>query len=131
MPVLWEWRDSVLLVTTIGDYPNQDLMTALEEMSVHSRFVRGTPLVFDARQSKAQLSKSDVDWRVGQLAAWLERSGFGPKMAFVLGSDEPHRYGIARMVQMLSEMKGFQVEIFRDVEDALTWARISESTLGT
>ena len=122
MPVLWEWRESVLLITTIGAYANEEMATAFAEMRADQRFVRGTPLVFDARESKAQLTKGDVDWRVGTFADALKRDGFGPRIAFVLTTDEPHRYGIARMVQALTQLKGFDIVIFRDVDQALRWA---------
>lgn len=123
MPVSWEWRDSVLLVTTIGRYANQELADAFVKMSADTRFVRGTPVVFDARRSEAELTKGDIDWRVASFADSLQRAGFGPKLAFVLTKDEPHRYGIARMVQALSQLQGFDTQIFGDVEAALCWAR--------
>ncbi|MGH7694796.1 MAG: hypothetical protein ACRENH_07435, partial [Gemmatimonadaceae bacterium] len=59
------------------------------------------------------------------------RDGFGPKLAFVLTAPEPHRYGIARMVQVLVQMKGFDVEIFSDVDDALAWAGKGQSSRST
>ena len=122
MPVLWEWRDSVLLITTIGAYANEEMATAFAEMRADQLFVRGTALVFDARESKAPLTKGDVDWRVGIFADALKREGFGPRIAFVLTTNEPHRYGIARMVQALTALKGFDIAIFRDVDEALRWA---------
>lgn len=122
MPVLWEWRDAVLLITTVGAYANEEMATAFAEVRAHQQFVRGTPVVFDARESKAQLTKGDVDWRVGVFADFLMREGFGPRIAFVLTTDEPHRYGIARMVQALTQLKGLDTVIFRDVDEALRWA---------
>jgi len=129
MPVLWEWRDTVLLITTVGAYSNQEMANAFAEMRGDKGFVRGTPLVFDARESKAELTKGDVDWRVGSFADAMKRDGFGPRMAFVLSTKEPHRYGIARMVQALSQLKGFETVIFRDLDEALRWAR--ESSTGS
>ena len=123
MPVLWEWRDKVFLVTTIGAYENKEMADAFATMRSHPQFVAGSPVVFDARESKATLTKGDVEWRVGSFADALQRDGFGPRLAFVMTKDEPHRYGIARMVQALSQMKGFDTEIFSDVEEALRWAR--------
>jgi hypothetical protein len=77
--------------------------------------------VFDARESKAVLTKADIEWRVGSFANTMRRNGFGPQIAFVLSASEPHRYGIARMVQALTE--GFDIDVFNDVEAALHWAR--------
>lgn len=119
MPVLWEWRDSILLVTTVGAYSNDELSRAFSEVRADPDFVGG-PVVFDARESKAALTKSDIEWRVGGFANMLRQHGFGPQLAFVLSGKEPHRYGIARMVQALVD--GFDIEVFDNVDAALRWA---------
>lgn len=126
MPVRWEWRESILMITTIGPYANDELAKAFGEMRSHERFVRGTPLLFDARDSKAELNRADIDWRVGPLANALKRDGFGPLIAFVVTDREPHRFGIARMVQTLTEAKGFEIEVFTDVDAALRWMRSAQ-----
>ncbi|HEV8364789.1 MAG TPA: hypothetical protein VGQ52_14840 [Gemmatimonadaceae bacterium] len=39
MPILWEWRDSVLLITTVGAYSNEEMANAFAEMREDKRFV--------------------------------------------------------------------------------------------
>ncbi|MEW5917196.1 MAG: hypothetical protein AB1762_12365 [Gemmatimonadota bacterium] len=122
MPVHWEWRDSILLVTTIGAYGNDELSRAFVEIRADASFATGAPLVLDARESKAALTKDDIEWRVGGLADTLKDEGFGLHIALVVTGREPHRYGLARMVQVLTEPKGFDCQVFTDLDEALRWA---------
>lgn len=121
MPITWEFRPRVLLVTTLGVYANEDLVRAVEEITQDPRFNSGLTVVFDARLSGAPLTKDDIAWRVNALANDLWRRGFGRRMAFVVPADRPERYGVGRMVQMMTESKGFEIEIFREFDEAMRW----------
>ena len=122
VPITWDFQPGVLIVKTIDVYTNDELVQAVEEIMKDSRFSSLLTVVFDARLSAAPLKKEDIEWRVNSLADHLWRRGFGRRMAFVVPPDKPARYGVGRMLQMLTESKGFEIELFRELGDAMKWA---------
>ncbi len=119
MPVSWQIRDGVLLVTTAGDYVNAEIERAFVEAVADGR-AAGLPVLFDGRASTAALTKTDMEWRVVAIAG-LPARGFRPRCAFVI-KDEPHRYGLGRMLQMRLEPR-VAIGVFLDPDEAVRWLR--------
>lgn len=121
MPFTWDFQPPILVVTAMGAYTNEELVQAVESITRDPRFSAGLTVIFDGRLSKASLSREDIEWRVNALANDLWRRGFGRRMAFVVRSDQPARYGVGRMLQMMTESKGFEIEVFYDFDEAMKW----------
>ena len=111
----------MIVVTTVGAYSNNELVQAVEQITQDARFSSKRAVIFDARLSEAQLTKADIAWRVNSLAHDLWQRGFGRRMAFVIPADRPARYGVGRMIQMMTESKGFDIALFTELDAALSW----------
>jgi len=119
MPVTWEIRNSVLIVTLIGYYALDEPMQAVTDALADSRFRTGMSLLIDARSSLVNPSSEAVRARAKSIAS-LRSSGFSSRCAIVVGS-EPHQYGIGRMEATYLEIEGLEVKIFTDLGEAWGW----------
>jgi hypothetical protein len=119
VPVAWEFRGTVLVITTTDRYRRDELRGAADQALADPRFVPGTPVLFDGRLSNAQLSKEDIDWRVGW-AVSLRGRGASSRFAIIVGG-QPHRYGLGRMLSALLESKGVDLRLFNEIDEALSW----------
>jgi hypothetical protein len=119
MPVSCEIRGSILVVTLVGDYsfeePVQAVMSAIADPDFHA----GTSLLIDSRLSKT--SRNSEDFR--ERARWmgtLRDHGLSSRFAIVI-SPKPHQFGMARMAATHLDLKGLELEIFTDMDEALRW----------
>ncbi len=119
MPVAWEFRDQLLVVTLIGDYDFDAPKRAVLEASAAPAFHSGTMLVVDARLSTARRSSDDFRERAAWMASLQER-GFAERFALVINS-QTHQFGMARMAAAHVEMRGLQLGIFTELESASQW----------
>jgi hypothetical protein len=119
MPATWEFRDSVILVTAVGDWSGAGTASAVTEAMADPRFEPGTALVLDIRLSKTNPSADQVRARAEWVAA-LRASGLASRCAIVVGP-KAHQFGLARMAQAHLESREMEVRIFRDLDKALTW----------
>jgi hypothetical protein len=119
MPVKWEIRDSLLVLSIDGDYRADDLVQAVAEVIKAPAFKPGMFIFVDGRNSKASISTPDIDWRVGWMAS-LPRMGFSSRCAVVVNS-ELYRFGLARMLSARLESEGVSLGVFRDADEALIW----------
>jgi hypothetical protein len=119
MPVKWETRDTVLVLSADGDYRAEELVQAVVEAMRAPAFRPGMFILFDGRQSRANISPSDIDWRVSWIAS-LPRMGFSSHFAVVV-NDEVHRFGLARMLSLRLENEGVDLAIFHDADVAMEW----------
>jgi hypothetical protein len=119
MPVKWEIRDPMLILTVDGDYRADDLVRALVEAMGAPTFRPGLFVLGDGRHSKASISAADTDWRVEWLAS-LPKMGFASRYAVVV-NHEAHRFGLARMISTRLETRGVDLGIFRRVDEAMEW----------
>lgn len=83
----------MLIIATVARYAQDELESALAEALADPAFVPGTAVLFDGRQSEADLSRADIEWRVYWLSS-LPQRGFARRSA-VLVNSEPHRFGLA------------------------------------
>jgi hypothetical protein len=119
MPVVWENRSPALIVTLIGDYSFAEVAAAVNEALADPGFTRGSSLLLDARLSEASPSSAELHARAGWIAS-LRSKGLASICALV-PSQQPHRYGLARMLEMNIENLGFETNVFTDINPALEW----------
>jgi hypothetical protein len=116
MPVSWEIRGSILVVTLVGNYSFEEPVLAITTGISDSNFHPGTSLLIDARQSKIDRNSEEFRARAIWMATLLEK-GLSSHVAIVIGS-QPHQFGMARMAATYLDLKGLELEIFTDMDEA-------------
>jgi hypothetical protein len=124
MPVSWELRGRILIVTVIEDWSGGGPASAIEAAMADERFQPGTSLVMDVRRSRMNPSESEVMARSQWLAS-LRSKGLSGRLAIVVGP-QAYQFGVARMAQAYMEVSEMDVKIFRELEDALQWFSAEE-----
>ena len=119
VPVAWELRGRLLVVTLSGPYLFAEGQRAVEEALADPRFRKGTSLLMDARLSLANPPADEVKARAEWLAS-LPARGFCSRMAVVTGS-ERFRYGLTRMLSAYADLRGVVIETFPSVKAAEDW----------
>ena len=120
MPVIWEARDGVIVVSTIGDYQTSELLDAVDEAV---RKAPGSPVLFDSRSALAYLSAHELRRRCEWLAR-LHRQGLIGRCAVFMSRD-PYRVQIAqRTAENLREF-GVATMVFTERDDAMRWLKAS------
>jgi hypothetical protein len=119
MPVTWELRGLVLVVTLSGEYALTEGKQAVAEALADPAFRPGTTLLIDARRSLANPPAEEVRERAEWLASLTAR-GFAPRCAIVT-SPEPFRYGLSRMLSTYADHAGLEIGLFASVEEATEW----------
>jgi|SRR5579871_1571811 len=129
MPVVCEIRDSILLLTLIGEYTFAEPMRAITDAMADVRFRPGSPLLIDARLSKTSRSSEEFRERATWMAS-LREKGLGSRCAIVVNA-EPHQFGMARMAGTHLDLQGMEVEIFTELQHAFGWlAEVRSDRLG-
>ena len=118
MPVSWEIRSSILIVTLVGEC-GVDITKAFDEAMADPRFRAGTSLLLDVRRSADNPSSEEFRRRTELLARRTAR-GLATRVAILIGP-KPHQYGLARMASVHSETNGIELEIFTEMDEALEW----------
>lgn len=119
MPVVWEYRDNLLVVRGSGLYPNSVLEDAVRSAVADPRFRPGTLLLWDGRVSEVPLSSADIEWRVELVASLVDR-GLSPKVAVLL------REGLLDLTLEHSRSdlpSGLAFRAFASEEEAIRWLR--------
>lgn len=129
MPVTWEIRDQVLVGTTVGPYPSEQLAAAVKEAVESPGFKRGLPILFDGRLSQSTLSPADVDWRERWLRS-LVKGGFTNRCAVLLATSDLFRFGVARMLSGRLEPQGVHLSVYLDEREASRWAKSGQQAGG-
>jgi hypothetical protein len=119
MPVTWTFRDSILVVTLVGEYAFEEPVNAVNTAIEDPGFRRGTLLLIDARQSTTRRSSEEFRGRSLWMASLLAK-GLSPRCAIVVSS-AVHQYGMARMAGIYLDLQGMTLEIFADLAEATDW----------
>jgi hypothetical protein len=119
MPVTWEFRNRVLVVSLDGDYEYHAPVRAITEAMHHPSFLPGTMLLIDARLTTTRRSSDEFRERAIWMAS-LQEKGLASRCALVIPS-QTHQYGLARMAATHVEMHGMELQIFTDIEAASQW----------
>ena len=119
MPVSWEIRDQILIVTVIEAWIGGGPAKAITEGMADPRFKPGTPLLLDVRQSQMNPSGEEIIFRAGWMAG-LQSSGLSRYCAVVVGP-KLLQFGLARMAQGHLEQRDMDLKIFSDLDEASSW----------
>jgi hypothetical protein len=119
MPVTWEIRNGVLIVTLIGNYSFDEPIQAVAAAMADPGFRVGMSLLIDVRLSLVNPSSEATRKRAHWMAS-LHSSGFSSRYAIVV-SAQPHQYGIGRMLATYLELEGLEMRIFTDLGEAWRW----------
>jgi hypothetical protein len=119
MPVNWELRNRVLVVSLEGAYEYHEPVHAINQAMQDPGFLPGTMLLIDARLTTTRRSSEEFRERAIWMAS-LQAKGLASRCALVIPM-QTHQYGLARMAATHVEMQGMQLEIFTDLEEASQW----------
>jgi hypothetical protein len=121
MPVSSEFQNGILIVTPCGAYEADELVDVIKNGYTAPEFAQTTHVLVDARQSAANPSSDEMQQTcrriIGQCPA-----GHKGKWAVVTGTD-PLRFGIGRMSSLVMKNLGISVEVFTEMDAALTFMR--------
>lgn len=119
MPVTWEYRGTLLVVSIIGVIQNQEIEQAFGEALSDSRSGSGLRLLWDARRSETPVTSDDVAWRLELVSSLAKRGHFS--RGALLGRGE---LGALFPIWLTELPKMAQVVPFRaftDESEALAW----------
>lgn len=119
MPVTWELRDHLLIVSLVGQYTYDAPIKAVAEAIDDARFEPGTMLVVDARLTTTRRSSEELRERAIWMAS-LRAKGLAARSAMVI-TTQPHQFGVARMAATHVEIQDMIMEIFTDLDEASRW----------
>ena len=119
MPVSWEIRDSVLIVSVIEDWSGRGPATAIAEAMTDPAFKPGMSLLLDVRQSSMNPSGEEVRSGAEWLSA-LSTKGLSKHLAVVVGT-KAYQMGVARMAQFFLGNREMDLQVFTDMEVAIRW----------
>jgi hypothetical protein len=122
MPVVWEFRDTILAVTESGVVPNEEIeRVSVREALLDARSGPGTRLLWDARGSQTPLSAEDIAWRVDTLSSLAER-GLLSRLALVVRGERRMTVGLGRS-EMPKALRALQFDVFTEESQAVAWLR--------
>jgi len=123
MPVTYEIRGSILIVTLIGTVGNE-VTPAISKAMADPAFKVGTSLLLDVRACTDLPSSKEFRQRAVSLAG-RQQKGLSTRCAAVIGKSAVE-YGVARMASTHAEIQGVTMEIFTDFDEALHWLERAE-----
>jgi hypothetical protein len=88
---------------------------------------QGRSIVWDFREAQIEFSLIDVQ-TFAQFVLSREAAGPPARLAIVTGRDVD--FGLSRMFEAFRENASTQVHIFRELNDAMSWARAAASPAG-
>ena len=119
MPVAWEIRGSVLIVTIVRDWTDRELASSTNGCLADPRFHPGTALLLDARQSEVNSSVEEIESRAHWITALLSK-GLSRQCAIVIGP-KVFQSGLAAMARIYLASKGLSMRTFSDLDEAVGW----------
>ncbi|HLI83253.1 MAG TPA: hypothetical protein VKV17_05000 [Bryobacteraceae bacterium] len=118
MPVSWEIRGSLLILTLSGDC-GDEVVAAIARAVRHPDFPPGKAVLFDARLATGHATSYDAQRRAAQIVS-LCSEGVARRCAIVVGT-RPYQYGLARMTAAYLDFEGMEMQIFKAMEPAIDW----------
>ena len=120
MPVTWEVRGSRLRIAVSGENTLDALEQLAAEILESPLFRPGLTVLVDVRLATTNPSAESIRDHALRLAPYMPRFGFSRQCAIVTGPD-PHRYGINRSLASFGGRAGFDIHVFREIDEALQW----------
>jgi hypothetical protein len=120
MPVTWEFRGRILVVSARGVYANHEIEQAFADAFADPHFGPETRLLMDGRGSETPLSASDIQWREWFLNS-LPGRGMFPRAAFLIRAGHSV-IDVARLeIQRPDTGRVLESGLFIDEAEALAW----------
>jgi hypothetical protein len=117
MPVVWRLQQGVLLVTLMGDYPFEELRSAVAEALRSPDFSAGTSILFDARSS-LKYPSTDVVRSIAEWLASLRAQGVSARSAMVISRE---RYRLGERATVHFHEQGLETALFASLAEAMRW----------
>lgn len=119
MPVTYSFHGSLLKLELVGQYQPDDVIKTFVEAMNDPLCPNPASLLVDVRRSETLANAAIADIRrvaefVGPYAPRV-----GGRAAVVAASDV--HFGLSRLGSVYSDTVGVEVQVFRDVESAITW----------
>ena len=119
MPVQWEIRGEILILSLVGQFTNEDIERAVREAAADERFRPGMRLLWDPRRSQTAMSSPDLQWRIG-LVSNAARTGLLSRFALVLRPDQGLSFEIFAS-EAVKQLDVVPIRAFTDLTEALAW----------
>lgn len=119
MAITTEHQFGICVVTCEHRVNNADIVQALQECAAMAEFTDDTPILLDDTASAYRPGMREVR-KTGKLLGQI-RELRDHRIAVLTASEL--NFGLARMVEVFTEMIDVQVRVFRDRGDALAWLR--------
>lgn len=119
MPVRWEIRGEILILTLVGQFANEEIEQAVEAAAADGRFRPGMRLLWDPRRSETAISSADLQWRIGLVTRYARR-GLLTRFALVLRPDQGVSFEIFAS-EAAKQLDLVPLRAFTDVTEALSW----------
>jgi hypothetical protein len=119
MPVSWEIRDQILIVTVIKDWSGGGPAAAIMQAMTDPSFKPGTSILFDVRESQMNPLTEEIRSRTKWIAS-LRSNGVSGRCAVVVGP-RLLQYGLARQAEGFLKNQDIELKIFKDFDVAVRW----------
>lgn len=115
----FEAEENLVIATCSGSLGMKDAREGAAAVWENPEW-RGKPIVWDFRQAELDVHGPEVR----ELAQFiLERQPVIPPSRVALVTAREADFGLARMFEVLRQNPATQVRVFRDYEEAVSWAR--------
>lgn len=119
MPVTWEFRGRVLILSVSGIVANQEIDLAMGEALATAPYRSGIRLLWDARATETPVSADEVEWRIGLVSSLADR-GFICRAA-LLGRSEQRASIPIWEAEGPKALRGLGFRLFTNESEALVW----------
>lgn len=119
MPVTWQFRSGVLVLSVSGVVTNQEIAVTLAEAVASAPCQRGMRMLWDARRSHTPISSSDMEWRFALLSSLGER-GIVARGALLLRQEQRQLLELGRL-ETSRALRTLESSVFTDESEAIAW----------
>ena len=120
MPVSYSIESGYACCSAWGNYSFADTYANHKSALDDPLFLPGYNLLVNVFDSQETRTYGEMEQLASLVAAHPK---FGKKYASVVNPDHVVRYGLARMLSTLAELKGIEISIFSNVNDAEKFVR--------
>lgn len=127
MPLVWEFRSSVLAVTERGAVDNAEIdRVFVGEALKDARSGLGTRLLWDACGSESALTAEDMAWRLDLLSS-LGARGLVSRVALLVRAGQHTTIALGRS-EVPKALTSLPFSVFTEEAEAMAWLLAAEPT---
>ena len=119
MPLEYRVEPDLLVVVAKEEYDFAEVRDVFERAIRDPALRKPASVLIDARDSRQNPPVSEME-ATARFAHGL-RPSIGPRIAVVVSGSL--RYGLGRMLALLTEPSGYDMQVFRDLDAADAWIR--------